>query len=199
MAVMVTANSLEEILRGHIGSAAIKAAFSQSSTPCRPPVSLRRPIFHGEVWNTLKIDQISRQDRHIHGAGDGCNAEIHRAYANPLMPEVVEDIGRRIIERQDLSGREIPEYPLQSEITSNNSSCLLGLGNVGRPTEDWFVKRHDGDVEVGLSVLGYPAGEGRVVRIRRPLQDAQVVGVKDVQRYSLGVGAVGLSDLATEP
>jgi hypothetical protein len=35
--------------------------------------------------------------------------------------------------------------------------------------------------------------------IGRPLKDAQAVGVKDVQRYSLDAGAVGLSDLSTEP
>ncbi len=60
---------------------------------------LHRPIFDYQAWNTLEINQIPRQYRHVSFARNGSNPQIHGANANALTPKILELVPCIVIKR----------------------------------------------------------------------------------------------------
>ena len=102
------------------------------------------PILDQQGWNSLEIDQVASQNRHIPSQRDGRNSQVHRADADSLPSQVIEDARRQTIERQDLGRREIGEDLIEPGVTSNDSSLSWLLQC---PAKD-CSKGYDRDVEI---------------------------------------------------
>lgn len=145
---------------------------------------LNRPILNSELRNSLEINQVASEDCHVTRQRDRGDAEVHRANANALLPQFVEFIRRGIVKLQNLRDREIGENLVESKITANYSFRAARLGNVRSPAEDLLVERYYRDMEVVLCEPGHPLRQRRVMRIGNPLQNPEMVSIKNLHRDS---------------
>ena len=109
------------------------SAFSPSMSDC--------PILDQQGWNSLEIDQVASQNRHIPSQRDGRNSQVHRADADSLPSQVIEDARRQTIERQDLGRREIGEDLIEPRIRSrrrNQTARAEKSGETMPHIADWI-------------------------------------------------------------
>ncbi len=136
--------------------------------------------------------------RIVYPTGHSYSQERRMKMVAKMTSKFLKKVRRVVIKRQHLGTRKISENPFQSAVTAHDSRPVLCPGDVGIPSEDLLVKRNDRHIEITLRNLSDPLRQGAVMWIGRALQDANVIRVKDIHQGSLGIGSIGLSDLAAK-
>jgi hypothetical protein len=110
--------------------------------------------------------------------GDRCNPQIHRGDPDALLPQGVEPIRGRLVERKNLSGSVMEEQLLEHLVAAKNSRWPACLTDVGMGSQRLFVKTHDRDKKITQRVLLYSRDQAIVLRLAPPLDDDQVIRVQ---------------------
>ncbi len=84
------------------------------------------PIRNAKVGNPLEIPQVGGEQQGIMNQGDGRDLEIHRPDANTLVAQILERLGRLVIEQHQLPPRKEVKKAQQLLVGRHLSRRIVG-------------------------------------------------------------------------
>src|SRR5262249_6879383 len=87
-----------------------------------------RPVFDGKPRDLTEVTEGAGESGRPVDECDAGNAQVHRAYPEPLPAQVVKLVLRRLIERKHLEGTKLGENPKQLLVAAHDPGGHTTLG-----------------------------------------------------------------------
>ena len=83
-----------------------------------------QPVLHAQAGHLVKIDEVAREQRHVVREANGGDLQIHRADADPLALQAMENLGGLLIkwEKRNLRKETDGSVKLASVTATSGSS-----------------------------------------------------------------------------